>query len=423
MRRRQSSLRYPYARPCIDRQMSTLSNSVAVKRYLERYIEPDLPPAPPDATWRHVVVIPAYREPAKFLDALGEYPQGAGKILLVVVLNRPDNDPDPTANTPLRSALTALPPAGDFGAPLYALSSHSELYLLDLEKRRGPTPAAEGVGRARKAGCDLALKWIHKGNITDRWIYCTDADAGLPRDYFRRLDNCKAPAAVFPFKHIAGEDPDCNEATALYETRLHHYVRGLQQAGSPYAFHTLGSCLAVQAEAYTQVRGFPKRAGAEDFYLLNKLAKIAPVESLQGNPVTLSSRRSDRVPFGTGPAVAAIMDDGALEQQRLFYAPQVFNTLRALLNCVPELQVGNPRDLEQLLSEHGLSSTEARQVSEITRTMGFEKAIGHCRRQGGKDAVQFLRHFHQWFDGFRTLKFIHTLTNSLWPKVSLRELP
>ena len=83
------------------------------------------------------------------------------------------------------------------------------------------------------------------------------------------------------------EDQFCNTATALYELRLHHYVLGLEYAGSPYAYHTLGSCLAVKADAYAQVRGFPKRAGAEDFYLLNKLAKLGAMPRLQGRCIRI----------------------------------------------------------------------------------------------------------------------------------------
>jgi hypothetical protein len=48
-------------------------------------------------------------------------------------------------------------------------------------------------------------------------------------------------------------------------------------------------------------------------------------------------------------------------------------------------------------------------------------ALAHCRRQGATPA-QFLRHFHQWFDGFRSLKFIHALRSSGWPDQTLQQL-
>ncbi len=125
------------------------------------------------------------------------------------------------------------------------------------------------------------------------------------------------------------DDESCNLATALYELRLHHYVRGLEYAGSPYAFHTLGSCLAVSFEGYAQVRGFPKRSGGEDFHLLNKLAKTGPVIRLAGDCIELASRHSQRAPFGTGAAVARISNAGMPLTLPLFYHPACFAALRA----------------------------------------------------------------------------------------------
>ena len=40
--------------------------------------------------------------------------------------------------------------------------------------------------------------------------------------------------------------------------------------------------------------------------------------------------------------------------------------------------------------------------------LGLEQALAHCQRQS-RELDGWLRHFHQWFDGFRTLKFIHGL--------------
>ena len=224
--------------------------------------------------------------------------------------------------------------------PVQCLNPHTDLYLHDMEALYGPTPAALGVGLARKTGCDLALQWMAAGGISGQWLCSTDADATLPADYFEQLDSAApdAVAAVFPFRHVPGGDEACDTATALYELRLHHYVLGLEYAGSPYAFHTLGSCLAIRASAYAQVRGFPKRAGAEDFYLLNKAGQTrARLPGCPAHCIELQSRRSSRVPFGTGPAVAAILSAAQPHEAAIFYHPQCFEALRALLASLPEL--------------------------------------------------------------------------------------
>lgn len=400
-----------------------MKDSVALQRYLQRHIEPDLPAAPCDTPqWQDVLVLPAYRESPALLEKLRELPAGSGRNLVILVLNRPDNDPDPKVNELLRQSLADLDPVdGHRGIPpIRGLNGHTDLYLHDMEAQGCPLPAAQGVGLARKAGCDIALTWMAAGAISGDWIYSTDADAAVPPDYFTRLQSHPgAVAAVFPFLHVPGTDRQCNDSTALYELRLHHYVLGLQFAGSPYAYHSLGSCLAVRADAYAKVRGFPKRSGGEDFYLLNKLAKLGPIVPLEGACIQLQSRYSARVPFGTGPAVEKISDAGELDEQTLFYHPHCFEALRTLLHTVAELT--EAVDLQPLLCERGLAAPLASASARVLDGMGLPAALQHCRRQG-KSREQFLRQFHQWFDAFRTLKFIHALREAGWQDQSLQSL-
>ena len=408
-----------------------MRDALALRRYLSRYTEDGLPaPHFTRPHWHSALVLPAYREQPALLQRLARLPAGSGRTLVVLVLNRPDSDLDPRANAALRDALQnpARPRAMRDTVAVYPLAPQVDLYLLDLEMLRGPTPRAQGVGLARKTGCDLALQWMDGGGISGQWLCSTDADATLPPDYFARLQTAApdAVAAVFPFHHTAGTDTACNAATALYELRLHHYVLGLEYAGSPYAFHTLGSCLAVRATAYAHVRGVPRRAGAEDFYLLNKLAKLGPVSRLQGETISLQSRFSTRVPFGTGPAVAAIAAAGNPRGAALFYHPHGFSALAALLDSLPALAEVPQQDMAALLVKRDhrgeqLSPALARQAAAALETLGITPALQHCRRQT-TSAAQFQRHFHQWFDGFRTLKFIHALRDSGLPPCSLQDL-
>lgn len=424
--------------------------SKALNRYLQRHIEPNLPPAPSGRNWQHVLVIPAYRERAELVERLAALQAHSGHILIILVLNRPEDDTDPTANSALRDAITRRLPQTDDGTPLappttLALNPKCDLYVLDLEKLRGVSSANQGVGLARKTGCDLAIKWMDDGAITGDWIYSSDADAALPADYFERLPTFEALAkssnrepcvvATLPFTHTATGDRHCDQATALYELQLHHYVLGLEHANSPYAYHTLGSALAITADAYVKVRGFPKRAGGEDFYLLNKAAKLGGVARPGGECIGLESRASLRVPFGTGPAVTRIMNSEEPQTLALFYHPACFDALRATLATLPALYTqasSGPKDpvtpntisaervLAQLLIE-GLSDELAVQAVDQLIAMGLPLALEHCARQS-KSLEQYMRQFHQWFDGFKTLKFIHGLRDRGWPKQSLQQL-
>jgi hypothetical protein len=397
-----------------------MQQSVALQRYLQRHIEPGLPDCEQGVPrWQHVLVIPAYRESPELLKNLMRLPAGKGQTLVVLVLNRPATDSDESANSAIREAINNLD--SSLRSPLTrTISNHTDLFLYDADALHGPLPSAEAVGLARKIGCDIALNWMHAGAISGDWICSSDADALLPPDYFEQLENTTsdAVALTFPFRHMPGPDETCNQATALYELRLHHYVLGLEYAGSPYAHHSLGSCLAVKAQPYAQVRGFPRRAGGEDFYLLNKLAKVGDIGQPGGDCIELQSRHSHRAPFGTGPAVAKIAAAADPQALPLFYHPQCFHALRALLLALPDLYQDEESDLCALLCERGLTEQLALASTQALKSMGLEQALQHCRRQG-KSSQQFLRQFHQWFDAFRSLKFIHAVRDAGWPEQAL----
>ncbi|MEM8662013.1 MAG: hypothetical protein AAGF35_14105, partial [Pseudomonadota bacterium] len=313
--------------------------SKSCERYLQRYREHEVPESRHEPeTWQDVLVIPVYKESPELIKRLMSLPKGHGRSLVIVVINHPDTQANSQINDTLRRAINGLAPAANTEPQLAIkqLNSYTDLYVHDLDNISGPIPASQGVGLARKIGCDIAFTWIQNGSISSKWICSGDADTVYPADYFMQLANVPGDrvAAVYPFRHVPGGEPACDAATAFYELRLHHYRLGLEYAASPYAMHTLGSALAVKAISYAQVRGFPKRSGGEDFYLLNKLAKVGAIESLCGNTVDITSRISDRIPFGTGPAVRALCAADELNQQPLFYHPDCFLALRGFLQTI-----------------------------------------------------------------------------------------
>lgn len=363
-----------------------------------------------------MLVIPAYREPAAVAQQLQTLGKANSGLLILLVLNQPDTDPDAGANAELRNAVA------NFAEITTVPACHGHLreigsdnHLLTVE-RPGPLPASEGVGLARKLGCDIALALREAGSINSDWIHSSDADAILPGDYFQAEKSAgDAVAITFPFRHERARDPGQRLAMTLYELRLRYYVFGLEQAGSPYAHHSLGSCLAIRVDSYAQVRGFPRRAGGEDFYLLNKLAKLGSVYRANCEPITLQGRLSSRVPFGTGPALIELMRTRDLSNATLFYHPDGFAALGCLLAAVQNLQdVG--RDFPGLLNIF----EDQPQVVELLETLGLAKFLRHAAAHS-KTPQAFRRHFHQWFDGFRTLKFIHGMREHGCPDLSLLE--
>ncbi|MCX2983246.1 hypothetical protein EYC98_20480 [Halieaceae bacterium IMCC14734] len=397
-------------------------------QYLQHYAETEarhISLQPTARTYDECLIIPAYAEPPELIERWQSLTHCAHSILIILVLNYPaDNDSAASINSEpagadtnaaLRATLTALPPKEVLPGvgKLYFLFENTDILL--VERAHG-LPADQGVGLARKIGADIACSLKSAQRLRSRWLHCTDADATLPGDYFSQCDkqSQQVTAVCHPFRHMH-ETATSSNAAQLYELRLHYYVRGLRRAGSPYAYQTLGSCISIDTEAYQQVRGFPRRAAAEDFYLLNKLAKLGPVVDGVGAPIVLDARPSQRVPFGTGPAVAALQAEANPLQKPLFYNPRSFLALGAILDVVPTLY--NHPEPVQLIHD-ALANFDA--AANVIEAMGLQRCVRHCQQHSGT-SEGFSRHFHQWFDGFRTLKFIHGLRTAGYQDLTLTE--
>ena len=330
--------------------------------------------------------------------------------------------------------------------------SSRDVLLVDRFSDGHKLPPKGGVGHARKTGADLAAHLIHQRRVCSPWIHCSDADVHLPQRYFTcsaaLSDTCaqNTAALVYPFRHSIAEHkpgdetPDSHrhkimQVTRLYEYSLRYYVAGLSFARSPYAFHTIGSTIAVNAAHYAKVRGFPRRQAGEDFYLLNKLAKVGSIVQLGDEtdcePIEITARLSDRVPFGTGAAVGTIMELEDPAREFLLYHPSVFGLLRSWLGCLPAIWQSRSSDIGAILSRElatdkqgSLSShspTDLRALIGGLEESGATEALQHAFRQS-KDARQFNRQINTWFDAFRTLKLIHHLRDHHSPSISLKAL-
>lgn len=382
----------------------------SIQQYLSRYAEPNLP-APPEQgqrtyQWQWVVCIPCFNESSAFIEALPK----TANVLIILVVNHPRGR-DSGLNISLVESLPCEHPSLELGPHdrLITLDGDNRhILLVDRSTNQPGFNPKQGVGLARKLAADVALKWHVHGLIQSDWIAMTDADARLPETYFEALPEPKidTPAVVYPFSHSQAELPEEQLALALYEVKLHHYVAGLLYAKSPYAHHSIGSCMAIRAKAYAQVRGIPKRAAGEDFYLLNKTNKLGKIRTLGlTSTVMLSPRRSDRTPFGTGQGVNTLSDEATPLNTQIFYPPRVFESLKGFLaNVASGAQTFDA--LTAALPEEAITAL---------KTLGVESALAHCQRHG-PTPEQFQRQLHLWFDGFRTLKFIHQLAP---PKTSL----
>jgi hypothetical protein len=404
----------------------------AVSKYLARHAEPESRAADAVAgEFAHALVIPAYGEGQSLFDTVGSVPRGPrGDTLLVVVLNsRADAPPEKhAANAAARERLRgtasetrdlqAEHPVSVLGYP------NGRVVLIDRALPGHYLPEGQGVGLARKIGNDLLLRLHAEGRLLSPWLHNTDADVILPNDYFDQTQPI-APdgnaAALYFFEHRFSDDASLALAGRLYEISLRYYTLGLAWCGSPYAYQAMGSCLAIRPDAYARVHGFPERNATEDFYILNKLAKVGTIVRLAGTPVLLEGRLSDRVPIGTGKALSKLVASRrALSGFRLYH-PLVFAHVAAWLRVLADTARSGgriERALEQLPRENPFFRTDL--LIETLERMGAFPAIRQAIERSSEPGTM-LRAFHTWFDSFRTLKLIHALRDAGIPSLPYPE--
>ena len=402
-----------------------------LNKYLEGYSERETQVIDTlvfNVCYDHLLVIPVYDESFDALSRLINSTFNKESVLFILVVNCPVNgDSEATERTlklwkELQASTENLYKIENI---IYSKKQDGNgLLLIDKCSEIRQIPKKQGVGLARKTGADIACALIAKGVINSRWIHSTDADVILPSDYFCCTDNVakKNIALVYPFEHVP--ERGYVIASDLYDLSLRYYVESLCWAGSHYAYHTIGSLIAVDFEAYAKVRGFPRRAAGEDFYLLNKLAKVGELLSLESPIIKVSARPSHRVPFGTGPALKKIVQLPG--DSFVYYHPEIFKCLKQFLTSLDSAEalewVG---EFEITCSADIFPDLNSRIINALD-SLDFCSAWIHAKAHSGSRAqdrhTQFIKHMIIWFDAFMTLKFIHFLRNNFYPSVALYEL-
>jgi len=295
------------------------------------------------------------------------------------------------------------------------------LAWIDASSPGHELPCWGGVGLARKIGCDSALAFSlglkNPVAFNDFIFFSLDADTIVSPDYLETAGNelLKSGRAggVISFEHQKADSAESQAAIDGYEAFLNHYVEGLRWAGSPYAFHTIGSCICFTASGYVRANGFAaRRQAGEDFYFCVELAKTGGICEINKTMVFPSARISRRVPFGTGKRMAEAALNG--KESLLAYDFRVFVCLRELLTAVTTYaDAGANRICAELTNQ---------KTREFLESRGFPEIWGRFQQQyKARDAL--MASFHRWFDGFVTLKYIHWLTEKEWPRRHLRENP
>jgi len=400
-----------------------VSPSKGLSGYLTKYAEPEsMGLEGPGKHWRHCVAIPACAEGkgfAKTLESLAHI-ENIQSTLLVLVVNGADSSPAShhEKNAEFLNWIRGLTGCGNSRVS-WGRYAEMDICLVDRCSPGRRLPSGQGVGLARKISADIPAALFLEGRLTTPWVHTTDADVELPADYLSRVpDGGDYSAALHPYKHMLEGDPSQELAMLQYESYLHFYTLGLIHASSPYAYTAIGSTIALHLEYYAAVRGFPKRQAGEDFYLLNKLAKVGTVTKLSGAPIRVRGRFSDRVPFGTGAALLKITGERSIGEGYTMYDPRSFEVLGAFLRAWESFSNHASfsrfrEELEELEScWPGLESVIAN--SGVLK-MG-EQVVGQV-----KAGPPLRRRLMEWMDAFRTLKFMHGVREHMFSELPWKE--
>ena len=347
-------------------------------KYLRRNPGPELPELVP---FRHATVIPAYGERESLPEVLDSIDRADKEkaVAVIVVVNHP-------AGADAASSLDLL----DF-LRKRALPRVFPVYAPDL---------TGGVWEARKIGMDCFIGSRLFEDLKKNFIFSLDADSPVAETYFSTViaaleASPSAPGTVIGVKHARAADEKQEQAIRAYEKYLFRYAEKLSQAGSPYGFVSIGSGFAVRCSGYVQAGGMRKRKAGEDFYFLQELAKQGPLLGIRGPLVFPSPRLSTRVPFGTGQAVKKLLAGERLDEIPDF----AFDRLAELLAdaAAPGGFLSDPQKDPPGDTTGFLAAENFREVwpSIIANTPPWHEAR--------------LKAFHRWFDGLKTLRFLHAV--------------
>ena len=379
-----------------------------------------------------VVIIPAYAEKENIFSTLASLalnqPLSLEYSFILCVINNKKNSPasDIKNNQDTMECLEALLRKKS----VRKFSAERELYqllliLADSKLKLGYIDASSsgyempsntgGVGMARKNGMDMALRLLRNRSLLPNLILSLDADTLVQNDYLFSINNyftSRIKTAIVAYEHQMPQNFEEQAAICCYEIFLRYWVLGLRYAKSPWAFHSIGSTIATSTEAYLQVRGMNKREAGEDFYFLNKLAKIGKIHYIKDICVYPSARSSTRVPFGTGKRIYRFLSGN--RQEYLLYDPRIFVILAAWLELMKtSFEYAQEEILMKAERIHPL-------LKNLLESCGFASAWSNIRRNA-KDEKTLIRQYNDWFDGFKTLKLINYFTREVYPQINMFE--
>jgi glycosyltransferase involved in cell wall biosynthesis len=246
-----------------------------------------------------------------------------------------------------------------------------------------------GVGWARKTVMDRIRSEAENHDI----IISLDADTNFRPDYFKSVvenlnQHPEAVALSVPYYHELTGDEEKDRAILRYEIYMRYYAINLWHIASPYNFTAIGSAIVLPVKSYKAVGGITPHKSGEDFYFVQKLRKFGEVLTWNREKVYPAARYSDRVLFGTGPAM--IKGRGGDWKSYPVYPCELFDEVKQTYDLFPLLfKEDVPTPMDEFIKE---------------KFQG--KNIWQPLRENYKSEDGFVKACHHKLDALRILQFL-----------------
>ncbi|MDI6833553.1 MAG: hypothetical protein QMD02_06905 [Bacteroidales bacterium] len=243
------------------------------------------------------------------------------------------------------------------------------------------------VGLARKLCIDSFLSFTNSNDI----IVNMDADTYYPDNYFENITDIYNQLPLLsgvcaPYYHKIDNLPEDKARLMLrYEIFLHYYTLQLLLIKSPYAYMPIGSAMSFRVEAYKKAGGFKVKDAGEDFYTMQQIRKIGIISSWLDSTIYPAARISDRVVFGTGPAISLNLENQIKKYP--FYPTYLFKKIEFYYQIL----------------EHSNSTDNI--IKNLKEIIPEEIILKIYKNHSQRD--KFVHAIHEYFDAFHILKFLN----------------
>jgi glycosyltransferase involved in cell wall biosynthesis len=246
-----------------------------------------------------------------------------------------------------------------------------------------------GVGWARKTVMDQINRQAEAQDV----MISLDADTRFNPGYFDSVlqnfkNHAEAVALSVPYYHQLTGDDEKDRAILHYEIYMRYYAINLWRIESPYNFTAIGSAMALPVKSYRAIGGITPHKSGEDFYFIQKLRKYGKVLTWNNEKVYPAARYSDRVFFGTGPAMIKGRDGDWSSYP--IYPFEYFDEIKATSDLFPamfEKDIPTPMD-------------------EFIKEKFDNQNIWKPLRENCKSSESFVKACHNKIDGLRILQFL-----------------